>query len=445
MSNQLNQMSNQLLTMSELNLYISEELNRQLLNAAKELAKRAIMWCSERYNFDGEQAVRELGIDNVKIERQKPVAEKKVKEIAVKAAFPLPYNGEMNDSCCYALRQNNGLYTQCQGTRKADKEYCKACQVNADKNEGSPEYGTIQQRQACGVFEYVDPKGRKPTAYVKIMKKFKVSEEQVIAEAGKFGIEINPEHFKAIEVESKRGRPKVAAKATEPKGPKGRPKKSKKVMEIVGDEDDLFASLVEDANSNDDAEPDNFETLEKEAKKKALEEEKAAKEAQKKALEEEKAAKKKALEEEKAAKEAQRKALEEEKAAKKKALEEEKAAKEAQRKALEEEKAAKKKAVEEEKAAKKKASESKPAKKASKASSEDEEEGIRVKAIKVDGVKYLLSEKTGIVYDYKAWTEEEEQTVVGTWNAEEKKIIAKKSESESEVSDSEEEEEEYEN
>ena len=39
-----------------------------------------------------------------------------------------------------------------------------------------------------GVNDYVDPSGRKVVHYTKIMKKYKVSEEQVIAEAKKLGL-----------------------------------------------------------------------------------------------------------------------------------------------------------------------------------------------------------------------------------------------------------------
>jgi chemotaxis protein histidine kinase CheA len=408
---------------SELSLYISVELERQMVNSAKELAQKAIMACGCHYNFDGTEAIRLLGLENVKVARQKAIVEKRSKEVIVRAAFPLPYNGELNETNCWALRQNNGLYTQCQSSRKGENSFCKACQVLADKNDGIPEYGTIQQRQAVGIFEYVDPKGRKPVSYTKVMKKYKVSEEQVLAEAGKLNMDVNVLHFVAPESELKRGRPSVKKeKVSEPKGPKGRPKKTKKVLEIAGDdEEDLFAAMVADAVSvsSDDEE-------EKVSKKKASEEAKAAKEAQRL---KEKAEKEAKLAAEKAEKEAK---LSAEKEAKRKALEDEKAEKEAKKKALEEEKAAKKAALEEEKAAKKSAleakkaaNESKKSKKPSAAASavkeEDEEEGIRVETKKVDGKKYLVS-TTGIVYDYNQWKHHQEQVVIGKWNESQQKV-----------------------
>jgi len=434
-----------------MSMYISGELERQMVNAAKDLAQRAIMACGEKYNFDGSEAIRLLGLSNVKVERQKPVTEKKPKEVVAKASFPLPYNGEFNEAYCFALRQNNGLYTQCQSARKGD--FCKGCQVLAEKNGGVPEYGTIQQRQAVGVFEYTDPKGRKPVSYTKVMKKYKVSEEQVLGEAGKFGMEINAGHFVVPEAaESKRGRPKVAAeKVSEPKGPKGRPKKSKKVLEIAGEEhEDLFAAMVANAQegSDSEAEDEELEMPAKEdekAEKAALAKQKAAELAkqkeelamQKAAEKAEKEAKKAAekaelakqreakLASEKAEKEAKKAAFEEAKAAKKAALEAKKVKKEEP----------KKKAVKQEQAA----SKEEPA--AAKAeSSEEETESISVKEKTVDGKKYLIS-KAHLVYDHHEWTANGEQVVIGKWNKAEKKIEFT-AESESEESEEEYEEEE---
>jgi len=433
---------------STLSLYISAEMERQMLNAARELAQRAIMECGAKYNFDGEEAIRALNLENVKIERRRPIVEKKTREVIARAAFPLPYNGEFNEACCFALRQNNGLYTQCQAIRKGDASFCKGCQMVADKNSGNPEYGTIQQRQAVGIFEFVDAKGRKPVHYTKVMKKYKVSSEQVLEEAGKFNIEINPQHLEMIESE-KRGRPaSKKEKNSEAKGPKGRPKKSKKVLEISGDNEvsDLFASMVLDATEESD---DDESVAPMMSAKKVSEEEKAAKEAKKaedKAAKEAKKAEEKAEKEaklaaEKADREAKKEAERLEREAKKAALEQEKAAKEAQRLKEKEEKEAKKKAAE----AKKSAKESKKPAVAQTAAPAEEEEGDRVDTVKIDGKKYLVSPKTGIVYDYSEWKHNQEQVVLGKYNKETQKIDFKPAEeSESSDSDSEEEEEDYE-
>ena len=418
-------------------VYINEQLNRLMVNAAQDLAQRSIKACAEHYNFDAEEAVRLLGLVNVKLARARPVEikPKKEKVVVAKAAFPMPYNGEFNDACCFALRQNSGLYTQCQAVRK-NGDFCKQCQVLADKTEGVPEYGTIQMRQAVGIFEYTDPKGRKPVAYTKVMKKYKITQEQALEEAGKFNININAEHFVVAEVDSKRGRPKAEQAPKEAKGSKGRPKKAKKVLQIEGDDDDLFASLVADANNNSGDEAviapkkKGKSEEEKEAERLAKEAEKAEKEAKRLVEKAEKEAKLAAEKAEKEAKkEAERVAREEKKKA-------EEAEKEAKKAALElakkekEEKLAADKAAKESKT--KKAPEGKAAAPKAAKEPEVEEEPDVVKKIEFEGKKYLKSKKTGIVYDYNEYVKNGEQVVIGKWNDAKNKIEFNNSGEESE-------------
>lgn len=400
-------------------VFVSEQLNRLIVNAAQELANRVVVECGSRYNFDSEEAIRLLGLNYIKLERKSTgkTVEKsapKAKVMVAKPAFPLPYNGEFNDAYCYALRQNNGLYTQCQIARKGDKHFCKSCQALADKNEGTPEYGVIQSRLAVDIFEYVDPKGRKPVAYTKVMKKYKLNSEQVLEEAGKFNIIIDSNHFIIPEEDVKRGRPKAAEKAPkEPKGAKGRPKKTKKVLQIEGDEEDLFAALVADANEEDEEmiiapkKKAGKSEEEKEAERLAKEAEKAEKEAKRIAEKEEREAK---LAAEKAEKEAKKEA--------------ERQAREAKKAAEEAEKLAKKEALEKAKAEKEAKLLEAKSKKSKKAAEpvEDDEEQEKVKKIEFEGKKYLKSAKTGIIYDYIEFVKNQEQVVVGQWNESKNKI-----------------------
>jgi len=421
-------------------VYVSEQLNRQMINMSQDLAQRCIVACAERYNFDAEEAIRLLGLAMIRVERKAPIKGKSTKApkvVVPKAAFPLPYNGEFNDSCCYALRQNNGLYTQCTGVRKGEAQFCKSCATTMQKTGAEvPEYGTIQQRMAVDIFEYVDPKGRKPVAFTKVMKKYKISEEQVLAEAGKLNININSKHFVAPE-ETKRGRPKTE-KEPKAKGAKGRPKKEKKddgeekkdksrgrpkkdkKMVSNGNGDDLIAKLVAEVSNDDSEEEKEAERLakeaEKEAKRIAAEKAKAEKEAKLAAEKAEREAKKEA---ERLAREEKKKAEEAEKEAKRLAAENAKKEKEAK---LAAEKAAKE------------ATKSKSSKKAAAPEPVEDEEPDVVKKIEFEGKKYLKSKKTGIVYDYNEYVKNGEQVVVGKWNDATNKI---------DFSDDEEEEEEY--
>jgi hypothetical protein len=385
------------------------------------------------------EAIRCLGLENIKVERKPSgkMVEKRMskpKAVVLKPAFPLPFNGEFNDAYCYALRQNNGLYTQCQIARKGDKHYCKSCQALAEKSEtGVPEYGTIQERLAVGIFEYVDPKGRKPVAYTKVMKKYKISQEQALEEAGKFSIIIDDKHFEVPE-DTKRGRPSSQKEKTpkEPKGAKGRPKKAKKVLQIEGDDEDLFAALVADANEED-------EEMQLAPKKKGKSDEE--KEAERLAKEAEKALKEEQRLKEKAEKEAKLAAEKLEREAKKEAerlaRELKKAEEEAAKKAKEEQRLKDKAEKEAKLAAEKEAKKSKPAAKKAAEPVEDDGEPDVVKKIEFEGKKYLKSKKTGIIYDYNEYVKNSEQVVVGHWNDSKNKI---------DFSDAgEESEEEYEN
>ena len=420
-------------------MFVSEQLNRMMINCAQELAQRAVKTCGEHYNFDSEEAIRLLGLMNIKVDRKMPEKKLKVsKEKAVKMAFPLPYNGGCAADCCSALRQNQGLYTQCTMAPKKNQVFCKQCQMNADKNGGVPEYGTIQMRNAVGIFEYVDPKGRKPVAYTKIMKKYKVDQAAVIEEAVKFGINIDAEHFFAP-VDASKGRPKKEkVQAQREKGSKGRPKKAKKVLllEGEGDDDDLFASLVADANATNSSAESSTKKRGKSDEEKAAEEakkatEKAEKEAKRlaeKAEKESKLAAEKAEKEakllaEKVARELKKAKEEEDKLAKKAALELAKAEKEAKLAAEKAEKEAKK-------------ASKKPAAAAVKEPEPVvEEEPDVVKKIEFEGKKYLKSKKTGIVYDYNEYVKNGEQVIVGKYNDATNKIDFNK------ASDEEEEEE----
>ena len=436
-------------------MYVSDRLSRELSNVCQDVSMRCVGVLADKYGFNAEEEIRLLGLSTIKVSGgKKKVVKEKV--VVVKPRFPLPYSGEFNDSLCYALRQNNGLYTQCNGKRKEDGSFCKGCETMLQKSGSEePEYGTIQQRMATDIFEYTDPKGRKPVAYTKVMKKHKISKEDVMEEAGKFNITVNEGHFVAPVDCVKRGRPK-SEKEEKPKGAKGRPKKEKKVISVEdGECEDLFATLVANAfkeedgaeaaamaNSDESAKKERedklasvsasvaaakkeAERLEKEAKRLAKEEEKEAKRLAGEAAKKEKEEKVASEKAEKAAKkEAEKEAKEAEKEVKRLAAEDAKKEKEEKAAAEKAEKAAKKEAEKEAKRlaaeAAKKEKDLKSAKKA--AADEDEEEPDVVKKIEFEGKKYLKSKKSGICYDYSEYVTNGEQVVVGKWNNNTNKI-----------------------
>jgi len=201
---------------------------------------RVIKAICDHYNLVESEAHE---VCNVNVKNVKSV----VKSV-VKSEVPLPFNGDVNVLNCVALRKNNGLYTQCEGKKEKDVEYCKSCDKKMKKIGSSvPEYGTTMDRMKVGLMEYVDPLGGKAIHYTKVMKKLKVSREAVMEECLKQGITLMECHLEEEGV--KRGRPKGEEKVKK-EGKKGRPKKEKTVIEEVeeADPEDLFARLVLEAS-----------------------------------------------------------------------------------------------------------------------------------------------------------------------------------------------------
>jgi hypothetical protein len=453
--------------------------------------------------------MRELSVC-VATEGKKTKAKKETGLSAAKKAaarempsIPLPFTGAIREDCCLGVKQNHGLYTQCfsAATSAGESGLCKGCSKQASKNaSGEPDCGLIAKRVMQGS-EYRDAKGRAPVHYTKVMKKQKLTEEQVQAEAAKFGIEIEASHF-AIP-ETKRGRPKKAttsdtdsdasssaADASGEKKARGRPKKAAKVVEVNATED-LFASLMQQAQSasprpsaagggsaeemsdvssnsgSSEAEESDSESkvskkktkkskeeseeelADKAAKFLAKEEEKekkaAAKAAEKEAEKQKKAAEKEA---EKAKKLAEKEAEKAKKLAEKEAEKEaEKAKKLAEKEALAQQKTAKtakeEKPKKEKKASKKKAEEPvKPVEPVADLESESEEDASEADEPVVAVKKF---EHEGVTYLkssdgvlYDAKT----QSVVGKWNETTKSIDVYDGESESEEEESDDEDDE---
>jgi len=355
-----------------------------------DYSKNLIRSLGKMYNFDSEEAIVKMNLDVIEVKKSKKIE---------KSKYMLPFNNKKNENCCNGLRQNHGLYTQCESKKCNDSDYCKKCSKESLKNEsGKPDYGTIDDRLNAGLYEFRDPKGKMPISYKKLMLKLKFSREDVEEEAKRLNIEIDPIHFEYTE-EPKRGRPKTEKKEKDvnvvSSGKKGRPKKAEKEVELISDvSEDIFASLVENANASQVV--NNVVVSEVPAE--VVTSEKSEKEVKK--------AEKEAKKLEKDAKKAEKEAKKAEKEAKKLEKDAKKAEKET------------KKAEKETKKVEKEAN--KPG---------DEEEVDVVRKIVFEGTTYLKSKTTGVVYNM-------EQELVGKWNEATQKI-------DFEDIDDEEEEDEY--
>jgi hypothetical protein len=386
---------------------------------SKVVSKLDLEMLSKKYNFEVEEALRYLKSEKSKKSKKSKKSEKskdlspdlvKVSKVS-KCVYPMPFNGEKKEGCCNGIVKNHGLYTQC--TKKVKGEFCKGC-------EDKP-YGTIDDRLKVDLYEYKDPKGNGPKRYTEVLKKLKISKENVEEEAKRLNLTIAAIHLEEVVSENvKRGRPKTEKKVKEPTGKKGRPKKEKKSVEVnTEEEEDLFATLISNANANqvfknqplekveankeakDLVGPVAVEKVEKKSKK--VKEVDPAKEAEKQKKAEEKAAKDAAKEIEK-----QKKA-------------EEKAAKEAEKLKKAEEKAAKE-------AEKQKKAEEKTAKALVPPLVKVEEETDVVRKFEHQGKSYYKSKISGVIYNM-------EHELVGKWNVERNDIDFEEEEEEEEYDD----------
>ena len=443
---------------------ISDRLSKEMVNVAKDLALRAVAQCALHYNFDGDEAIRLLGLSNVKASevRSVEVREEKVS----KGSCPLPYNGELVESNCHALRKADFLFTQCKSERKDGSMFCAKCEKISEKTDGVPPYGTIEMRRACDIMEYVAPNGEKPKAFVKIMRYYKTTREEVEREASRLNVVIDERHFEDIAPVSRRGRPPLN-KEKAVKGPQGRPKKSKKVLEVEQPADlfdeyeknfaleklesdeisvtelDSAVRWSEENVSSPVAKVDDEKAIVKAIVEKCdpengdKESENAAKAAEKAERRAAKHAENEAKRAAKAAKHAENEAKRAVKAAKRAAKEEvkETATEEVKETAKEEVKDTAKVEVKETAKEEVKETAKEEVKETAKEEVKEEEE-VLVK-IKYEGKKYLKSKASGVIYDFENYVNTQALVVVGQWDEKNDKIKF------SACEESEEEEEEY--
>jgi hypothetical protein len=420
--------------------------------------------CGKKYNFDSEDAKRILDVEHLCFNEYFSESSSSLKKVSKESkkvfskCIPLPYSGVIVECNCDGLSYNHGLYTQCENVKSGDR-FCESCDKEAKKNEsGEPDNGTIESRKAVDVFDYVDSKGKSATVYMKVMKKLKLSKEEVLEEGKKRNIFIDERHLEIGEL--KRGRPKTVGEKS-PKGAKGRPKKSKKTLELSenNNEEDLFACLVAAANKEVSAEDTVVEVsaedtvvevsaedtvVEVSAEDTVVEvsaedtvvEVSASVEAQEAAINDATVVKEKVEKPKKELKEKVEKPKKEpkEKVEKPKKEPKEKDKKEPKEK-VEKPKKEPKEKVEKPKKEPKEKDKKEPKEKVEKPKKEteekpkEEEEADVVKRFEFEGVKYLKSKKSGVIYNM-------DQDVIGKWNEKENKIDFNECESE-------EEEEEY--
>ena len=334
----------------------------------------------------------------------------------------LPYSGVIEEGCCRAMKVNYGLHSQCQTAVKDLEELCAVCKKQSLKKEG---VGRIETRQKMGD-EYKDKNGKKPLAYVNVMRKQGITSTQVLEYVEKKGVKFDVKHLEEKDKETKKEKKEKEVK-------RGRPKNAKKEVEVSSTED-LFATLISEAKATASSDVVVSEEVLKELKKKVVKKKvvkeievvpEVVKETTTEVVPEVVATTEvvkttkapKAVKEPKAAKEPKVKATKEPKAAK--APKEPKAAKEPKVKA----------AVKEVVATPSSVVSVVPS--LQKEEPEESEEGVSVSKIEIKGKTYLKS-KNNILYDVKT------QDQIGLWNEAKQEIDYSELESESEEEEEEE-------
>lgn len=205
---------------------VTSLLVSQLENAALNLSRRCVIELARKYGFSADEALAFLNLGALSLEK-KSMAKKSKDPNAPKTAsktkklsIPMPFCGEVNETICFGLKYNYGLFTQCSTAKMENGQFCASCQKEADESTNKkPINGTIQERAACADFmAFKDPKGRKTIQYCRILEKKGFSMEQAIEEATKLNINLPEVHLLVLpplEKKAEAGRPKTEGTAIE--------------------------------------------------------------------------------------------------------------------------------------------------------------------------------------------------------------------------------------
>ena len=187
---------------------------RAALKTDLTLAKKAEKEAAKAVEKEAQKAARKAEREAAKAAKPpKEKAEKPAKEPKApkESRLPIPWCGKRIDGRCEALRSYHNLFAQCTADKpESGNNFCASCE-----KAGAP-FGTVAMREACGVFDYTAPNGKKCVRLANVIQKFGFPHEQFFQEeAAEHDITIPYEH---LEKEVKpRGRPaKIATADTTP-------------------------------------------------------------------------------------------------------------------------------------------------------------------------------------------------------------------------------------
>jgi len=103
-----------------------------------------------------------------------------------KPSVNLPFCNVIVNKWCYGIKLNHGLYTQCTNKKIKNKDYCKTCMKQSNKNKNKlPNNGDITNRKFGEI--YIAPNKKKEQSYSKIVKKQNIELKFALREAKKLG------------------------------------------------------------------------------------------------------------------------------------------------------------------------------------------------------------------------------------------------------------------
>ena len=172
-----------------------ETTSRQLVADTRDAVRKL----SSLYGFPLEEALEKLSLSESPAKRPRtdpePIPDKTLLNVQ------LPWCGVIVEECCYGIRYNKGLFTQCTNKVNRFGDICPTCDPASGKR--SVCCGDVRDR---GKEDWSDNKGRKPVRYCKVMTKAGTSKERAQAAAEARGWTIPEIEFEEA-APARRGRP----------------------------------------------------------------------------------------------------------------------------------------------------------------------------------------------------------------------------------------------
>ena len=227
------------------------------IQATMYIARQIVDKLSKQFNFNQADALKYLELMIKPTCSVRDDLENKQR----KTNIPLPFCGVINSNCCYGVRLNYGLYTQCTNNQTCYNNthpVCETCNKQINKNANNePTYGYITTRFELGN-NFRDPKGKSPVNYANVMEKLNISRIDAEKAAKELGLKIPEDQF--ILKKLARGRPKKDTSADDTASEasyssvkeekkRGRPRKNKEVVDKETNDNNIINDMMKTIHS----------------------------------------------------------------------------------------------------------------------------------------------------------------------------------------------------